>query len=107
MRNPFRSEAEAFGFVLVCVALFAAVALAGILAGGWVALAVFVVLAVAVALYVKGEPKPPDEPVLSRQGATAVAFSLSRTRRSPAARFAARSSAARAPKRTSSSSARL
>ncbi len=68
MRNPFRSEAEAFGFVLVCVALFAAVALAGILAGGWVALAVFLVLAAAVALYVKGEPKPPDEPVLSRQG---------------------------------------
>jgi hypothetical protein len=68
MRNPFRSEAEAFGFVLVCVALFAAVALAGILAGGWVALAVFVVLAAGVALYVKGEPKPPDEPVLSREG---------------------------------------
>ena len=68
MRNPFRSEAEAFGFVLVCVALFAAVALAGIVAGGWVALAVFLVLAAAVALYVKGEPKPPDEPVLSRQG---------------------------------------
>ncbi|MGH3039727.1 MAG: universal stress protein [Gaiellaceae bacterium] len=68
MRNPFRSEAEAFGFVLVCVALFAAVALAGILAGGWVALAVFLVLAAGVALYVKGEPKPPDEPVLSREG---------------------------------------
>ncbi|MGH3011801.1 MAG: universal stress protein [Gaiellaceae bacterium] len=68
MRNPFRSEAEAFGFVLVCVALFAAVALAGILAGGWVALAVFLALAAGVALYVKGEPKPPDEPVLSREG---------------------------------------
>jgi hypothetical protein len=68
MRNPFRSEAEAFGFVLVCVALFAAVALAGIVAGGWVALAVFVVLAAGVAFYVKGEPKPPDEPVRSRAG---------------------------------------
>ena len=44
MRNPFRSEAEAFSFVLVCVGLFAIVAVAGILAGGWVALAVFVVL---------------------------------------------------------------
>ena len=32
MRNPFRSEAEAFSFVLVCVALFAAVAVAGIFA---------------------------------------------------------------------------
>ena len=68
MRNPFRSEAEAFGFVLVCVALFAIVAVAGILFGGWIALAVFLVLAVGVALYVKGEPKPPDEPVLSRVG---------------------------------------
>jgi hypothetical protein len=68
MRNPFRSEAEAFGFVLVCVALFAIVAVAGILFGGWIALAVFIALAVAVAIYVKGEPKPPDEPVLSRQG---------------------------------------
>jgi hypothetical protein len=68
MRNPFRSEAEAFGFVLVCVALFAIVAVAGILFGGWIALAVFLVLAVGVALYVKGEPKAPDEPVLSRAG---------------------------------------
>jgi hypothetical protein len=57
VRNPFRSEAEAFSFVLVCVALFAAVAVAGILGGGWAALGVFVALAVAVAVYVKGEPK--------------------------------------------------
>jgi hypothetical protein len=68
MRNPFRSEAEAFGFVLVCVGIFAAVALAGILAGGWIALAVFVVLAAGLALYVKGEPKPPAEQVRSREG---------------------------------------
>ena len=68
MRNPFRSEAEAFSFVLVCVALFAAVAVAGILAGGWVALVVFVVLAIGIALYVKGEPEPPAEPVRSRAG---------------------------------------
>jgi GABA permease len=68
MRNPFRSEAEAFGFVLVCVGLFSLVALAGLIAGGWVALAVFVVLAVALAFYIKGEPRPPAEPVLSRGG---------------------------------------
>jgi hypothetical protein len=68
VRNPFRSEAEAFSFVLVCVALFAAVAVAGILGGGWVALAVFLVLAIGVALYVKGPPKEPDEPVVSRRG---------------------------------------
>jgi Universal stress protein family len=68
VRNPFRSEAEAFSFVLVCVALFAAVAVAGILGGGWVALAVFLVLAIGVALYVKGPPKEPEEPVVSRRG---------------------------------------
>ena len=68
MRNPFGTEAEAFGFVLVCVGLFAAVAVAGILAGGWVALAVFVLLAAGVAFYVKAEPKAPAEPVRSREG---------------------------------------
>jgi hypothetical protein len=68
MRNPFRSEAEAFSFVLVCVGVFALVALAGILAGGWVALAVLVVLAAAIALYVKREPGAADEPVRSRSG---------------------------------------
>lgn len=67
MRNPFRTEAEAFGFVLVCVALFAAVAVAGIFGGGWVALVVFVVLAAVIAFYVKGEPKPPAQPVESRR----------------------------------------
>jgi hypothetical protein len=57
MRNPFRSEAEAFSFVLVCVGLFAVVALAGVLFGGWVALVVFLVLAAGLAFYIKGEPK--------------------------------------------------
>jgi hypothetical protein len=57
VRNPFRSEADAFSFVLVCVAVFAAVAVAGILGGGWVALAVFIALAIPFAVYVKGEPK--------------------------------------------------
>jgi GABA permease len=66
MRNPVRTEAEAFGFVLVCVALFTLVAVAGIFFGGWVAFGVFVVLAIGVAFYVKGEPKPPAKPVRSR-----------------------------------------
>jgi len=68
MRNPFQSEAEAFSFVLVCVGLFALVALAGILAGGWAALGVFVVLAAALAAYAKREPGTADETVLSRSG---------------------------------------
>jgi GABA permease len=66
VRNPFRSEAEAFSFVLVCVALFAAVALAGVLGGGWAALGVFLALAIAVAIYVKGEPKVEEHPVWAR-----------------------------------------
>jgi hypothetical protein len=70
MRNPFRSEAEAFSFVLVCVALFAAVAVAGILGGGWAALGVFLVLAAAVAIYVKGEPKTEERPVWARRSET-------------------------------------
>jgi hypothetical protein len=68
MRNPFRSEAEAFSFVLVCVAVFAVVAAAGILAGGWVAFGVFVLLAVGVAFYVRREPTKPAEAVASRPG---------------------------------------
>jgi Universal stress protein family len=67
MRNPFRTEAEAFSFVLVCVVLFALVAVAGILAGGWVALGVFLVLAVGLAFYVKSEPKKAEPAVWERR----------------------------------------
>jgi hypothetical protein len=67
MRNPFRTEAEAFRFVLVSIVLFAAVAGAGILGGGWAALGVFLVLAVGVALYVKGEPKTVEPAVWERR----------------------------------------
>ena len=45
MRNPVRTEAEAFGFVIAVVALFAAVALVGIFVNGWAALLAFLVLA--------------------------------------------------------------
>jgi GABA permease len=63
MRNPFRSEAEAFRFVLISVGLFAAVAVVGIFLGGWAALGAFVVLAAALAFYVKQEP-PAQEHVV-------------------------------------------
>ena len=66
MRNPFRTEAEAFGFVLVVVALFAVVALVGYLTNGWIALGVFLLLSVGVGLYVKGEPKTPERAVWER-----------------------------------------
>ena len=68
MRNPFRSEAEAFSFVLVCAGLFAVVAVAGVLFGGWVALVVFLVLAAGLAYYIKAEPKQAEHPVLARGG---------------------------------------
>jgi len=67
MRNPFRSEAEAFSFVIICVVLFALVAVAGILFGGWAALGVFLVLAVGLAIYIKGPPKEQERPVLARR----------------------------------------
>jgi hypothetical protein len=68
VRNPFRSEAEAFSFVLVCAGLFAVVAVAGVVFGGWVALGVFLVLAVGLAFYIKGAPKEAEHPVLARGG---------------------------------------
>lgn len=66
MRNPFRTEAEAFSFVLVCVGLFAAVAVAGVLGGGWAALGVFLVLGATAALYMKSEPKVREPAVWER-----------------------------------------
>jgi len=68
VRNPFRSESEAFGFVLVCVGLFALVALAGVLFGGWIALVVFLVLAVGLAVYIKAPPREQDPPAVARRG---------------------------------------
>ena len=57
MRNPVRTEAEAFSFVIAVVALFAAVALVGILLNGWAALVAFVVLAPIVGYrYFRSDP---------------------------------------------------
>lgn len=67
MRNPFRSEAEAFGFVLISVGLFAAVAVAGILGGGWAALGAFLVLAAALALWMRSEPRSREPAVWERR----------------------------------------
>ncbi|MEO8290201.1 MAG: universal stress protein [Gaiellaceae bacterium] len=58
MRNPVRTEAEAFAFVIACLALFAVVAVAGILSNGWGALLVFVVLGPLVFYrYFRSDPK--------------------------------------------------
>jgi hypothetical protein len=69
MRNPFRTEAEAFSFVLWSVLLFAAVAVAGVLGGGWVALGVFLALGLGIAagIYWKDEPKTVEPAVWERR----------------------------------------
>jgi hypothetical protein len=69
MRNPLRTEAEAFSFVLVVGALALAVALAAVFGGGRVALAVFLALAVGLAagLYLRSEPKEPERAVWERR----------------------------------------
>ena len=67
MRNPVRTEAEAFSFVIAVVALFAAVALVGILLNGWAALVAFVVLAPIVGyLYFRSDPKVVEPAVWDR-----------------------------------------
>jgi hypothetical protein len=48
MGNPFRSEAEAFRFLLGAVVYFAAIAIAGVI-NAWAGLVVFIVLTVGVA----------------------------------------------------------
>jgi hypothetical protein len=48
MRNPFRSEAEAYRFVLGTVVYFAAIVIATAVGGRWWGLGVFVVLSAAV-----------------------------------------------------------
>lgn len=69
MRNPIRTEAEAFSFVLVMVAVFGAVALAGWLGNGWTALAVFLALGLGawVGIYMKSDPKEREAAVWERR----------------------------------------
>ena len=69
MRNPLRTEAEAFSFVLVVALLFAAVALAGARWGGEVALAVLLALGLGVAagIYMKSEPKVREPAIWERR----------------------------------------
>jgi hypothetical protein len=67
MRNPVRTEAEAFSFVIAVVALFAAVALVGIFVNGWAALIAFVVLAPIVGYrYFRSDPKVVEPAVWDR-----------------------------------------
>jgi hypothetical protein len=71
VKNPIRTEAEAFSFVIVSALVFLAVALTGALWGGWVALAVFGALALGafIGIYMKSEPKI-REPAVWERGPT-------------------------------------
>jgi hypothetical protein len=52
MQNPFRSEAEAYRFVLLLVAYFAAIVVAKEIGGRWAALVVFVLLTLVALLWI-------------------------------------------------------
>jgi hypothetical protein len=68
MRNPLRSEAEAFRFLLLTIGYFALIVIGAVI-NTWVGLAVFVVLTVAVVYFAFGrgrdEPPPRMAPTLS------------------------------------------
>jgi uncharacterized membrane protein len=68
LKNPIRTEAEAFSFVIVTALVFLAVALAGAVWGGWVALVVFAALALGalIGIYMKTEPKIREPAVWDR-----------------------------------------
>ncbi len=71
MINPFRSESEAYRFLLLTVGYFAAIVLAAVVIGRWAGLVVFVVLTV-LALYValrRGKPEPAAPQTHPRRGA--------------------------------------
>jgi hypothetical protein len=69
MRNPFRSEAEAFSFVIVIGLCALAIGIAAWLGGTWAGLGVFVGLGlgVAVVLFLRSEPKVKDAAVWERR----------------------------------------
>jgi len=64
--NPFRSEAEAYRFLLLSVGYFAAIAIAALVIGKWAGIIVFVGLTLAGAVYVvrarSGEPRQQTVP---------------------------------------------
>jgi hypothetical protein len=71
MRNPLRSEAEAYRFLLLTVAYFAVIVIAALVGGRWAGLAVFIVLSVAVLVWLlrRGRPEPPLQVAPAHRGA--------------------------------------
>jgi hypothetical protein len=70
LANPFRSEAEAYRFLLITIGYFAAIVLATLIGGRWVGLAVFVILTV-VGLWwlLRRRPEAPVRTAPPRRGA--------------------------------------
>jgi len=67
--NPFRSEAEAYRFLLLTVGYFAAIAIAALALGKWAGLAVFALLTLAGLVYLfRGRRvEPPRQTLSSRR----------------------------------------
>ena len=70
MANPFRSEAEAYRFLLITIGYFAAIVIATLIGGRWVGFAVFVALTV-VGLWwlLRRRPEAPVRTASPRRGA--------------------------------------
>ena len=70
MRNPFRSEAEAYGFVWLTIGYFALI-VAGAVINRWLGVAVFVVLTAAVVFlyFRRGDAERPARVAPSQRGA--------------------------------------
>jgi hypothetical protein len=72
MRNPLRNEAEAFRFLIITLAFFAAIVIARLLAGTIAALLVTIAGVAAIGWLLRGKPKAPDRPprIVVRDAAT-------------------------------------
>ena len=71
MRNPFRSEAEAYRFLLLTIGYCGGIAVASILGGRWAGLAVFILLTIAAGVWLfRGEQRErvPPAPSVRRGG---------------------------------------
>jgi hypothetical protein len=70
MANPFRSEAEAYRFLLITIGYFAAIVIATLAGGRWVGLAVFIVLTlVGLWWLLRRRPEAPVRTAPPRRGA--------------------------------------
>jgi hypothetical protein len=68
--NPFRSEAEAYRFLLITIGYFAAIVIATLVGGRWVGLAVFIALTlVGLWFLLRRRPEAPIRTAPPRRGA--------------------------------------